>query len=38
MVGFSSKYLSGFVTEKYTISLKEGHHQSFKQAKDIAYN
>ncbi len=38
MVVFSSKYLSGFVTEKYTISLKEGHHQSFQQAKDIAYN
>tara|TARA_R110002051_G_scaffold324988_2_gene425025 strand:+ start:11976 stop:13058 length:1083 start_codon:yes stop_codon:yes gene_type:complete len=37
MVGFNSKYLSGFVTEKYTISLKEGHHQSFQEAKNIAY-
>ncbi len=35
---FSSKYLAGFVTEKYTISLKDGHHQSFKRAKEIAYN
>ena len=34
---FNSKYLAGFVTEKYTISLKEGHHQSFKKAKEIAY-
>jgi len=34
---FNSKYLSGFVTEKYTVSLKEGHHQSFQEAKDIAY-
>lgn len=38
LVGFNSKYLSGFVTEKYTISLKEGHHRSFQMAKDIAYN
>ncbi|MGB3150085.1 MAG: DNA helicase PriA [Maribacter sp.] len=38
MVVFNSKYLSGFVTEKYTISLKEGHHQSFQEAKNIAYN
>lgn len=38
MVIFNSKYLSGFVTEKYTISLKEGHHQSFQEAKNIAYN
>jgi len=35
---FNSSYLSGFVTEKYTISLKDGHHQSFQEAKDIAYN
>ncbi len=35
---FNSKYLAGFVTEKYTISLKEGHHRSFQEAKDIAYN
>ncbi len=38
LVVFNSKYLAGFVTEKYTISLKEGHHQSFQQAKHIAYN
>ncbi|MDP5229527.1 MAG: DNA helicase PriA [Cellulophaga sp.] len=38
MVVFNSKYLSGFVTEKYTISLKDGHHQSFQEAKNIAYN
>ena len=35
---FNSKYLAGFVTEKYTISLKEGHHRSFQKAKEIAYN
>ncbi|SFR37504.1 zinc finger domain-containing protein, LSD1 subclass [Robiginitalea myxolifaciens] len=33
---FHSDYLSGFVTEKYTLSLKDGHHQSFKKAKEIA--
>ena len=38
LVPFNSKYLSGFVTEKYTISLKDGHHQSFQEAKNIAYN
>lgn len=38
LVGFNSKYLSGFVTEKYTVSLKEGHHQSFQEAKHRAYN
>ena len=38
LVVFNSKYLSGFVTEKYTVSLKEGHHQSFQEAKQIAYN
>lgn len=37
LVVFNSKYLSGFVTEKYTISLKDGHHQSFQEAKEIAY-
>ncbi|MFC4095609.1 DNA helicase PriA [Euzebyella saccharophila] len=37
LVPFNSKYLSGFVTEKYTVSLKEGHHLSFQKAKDIAY-
>jgi predicted RNA-binding Zn-ribbon protein involved in translation (DUF1610 family) len=38
LVVFNSKYLAGFVTEKYTISLKDGHHQSFQKAKHIAYN
>ncbi|MEM9142356.1 MAG: DNA helicase PriA [Bacteroidota bacterium] len=38
LVSFNSKYLSGFVTEKYTVSLKQGHHQSFQEAKNIAYN
>jgi len=36
LVPFNSKYLSGFVTEKYTVSLKEGHHWSFQEAKEIA--
>lgn len=36
LVAFNSRYLSGFVTEKYTLSLKEGHHRSFQQAKQIA--
>ncbi|PKA98084.1 hypothetical protein B0O79_1764 [Flavobacteriaceae bacterium MAR_2009_75] len=36
LVPFNSKYLSGFVTEKYTVSLKEGHHSSFQKAKEIA--
>ena len=38
LVVFNSKYLSGFVTEKYTVSLKEGHHQSFQEAKQIAHS
>ena len=38
MQPFSSKYLSGFVTEKYTISLKEGHKNSFAKVKAIAYS
>lgn len=38
LVPFNSKYLSGFITEKYTIPLKEGHHKSFQRAKDIAYS
>lgn len=38
MVVFNSKYLSGFVTEKYSVSLKERHHKSFQEAKNIAYN
>lgn len=37
LVVYNEKYLSGFVTEKYTVSLKEGHHQSFKKAKQIVY-
>jgi len=35
---FNKKYLAGFVTEKYTISLKDGHQQSYKEAKNIAYH
>ncbi len=38
LVPFNSNYLAGFVTEKYTISLKDGHHLSFQKAKNIAYN
>ena len=38
LVPFSHDYLSGFVTEKYTISLKDGHHSSFQKAKEIAYD
>lgn len=37
LVPFNSKYLAGFVTEKYTIPLKEGHRSSFQKAKSIAY-
>ena len=37
LVAFNSKYLSGFVTEKYTVSLKDGHHQSFQKAKEIGH-
>jgi len=33
---FDSDYLSGFITEKYTISLKDGHLDSEKQARVIA--
>ena len=33
---FNSGFLSGFVTEKYTIPLKEGHDSSKEVAKDIA--
>lgn len=33
---FNTDYLSGFITEKYTVSLKDGHHQSFREAKKIA--
>ncbi len=35
---FSSNYLSGFVTEKYTISLQDGHIESNKEARQIAEN
>ncbi|MDO6491174.1 MAG: DNA helicase PriA [Cellulophaga sp.] len=35
---YNSGFLAGFVTEKYTISLKDGHHQSFTKAKEIAHN
>ena len=38
LVPFNSNYLPGFVTEKYTVSLKEGHRWSFQQAKEIAHN
>ncbi|PCE62922.1 DNA helicase PriA [Sediminicola luteus] len=38
LVGYDTKYLSGFVTEKYTVSLKEGHKRSFAQVKSIAHN
>lgn len=38
LVVFNSKYLSGFVTEEYIVSLKEGHHQSFQEVKEIVYN
>jgi len=33
---FSSGFLSGFVTEKYTVPLKQGHEQSEKVAEQIA--
>lgn len=35
---FDNKYLAGYVTEKYTISLKEGHIQANDKAKQIARN
>ncbi|NER14382.1 DNA helicase PriA [Leptobacterium flavescens] len=38
LIPFNQKYLAGFITEKYTISLKDGHHLSFQKAKDIAHN
>ena len=38
LASFNSKYLAGFVTEKYTIPLKEGHRRSFQEAKSIAHN
>ena len=33
---FDSSYLAGFVTEKYTIPLQEGHIESNKEARKIA--
>ena len=33
---FDSSYLAGFVTEKYTISLKDGHLDATKEAERIA--
>ncbi len=33
---FDSSFLSGFITEKYTISLKDGHLESEKEARKIA--
>ncbi|MGV6829111.1 MAG: DNA helicase PriA [Flavobacteriales bacterium] len=33
---FDSSYLSGFITEKYTIPLKEGHLESKKEVREIA--
>lgn len=33
---FDSNFLSGFITEKYTIPLKDGHFSATKQAKQIA--
>lgn len=37
LVPFNSKYLAGFITEKYTISLKEGHLASNVKAREIAH-
>lgn len=34
---FKSEYLSGFITEKYTIPLKDGHLKSVKEAEKIAH-
>lgn len=36
LVAFNTSFLAGFVTEKYTISLKNGHLSSTKEAKEIA--
>ena len=36
MQPFDSSYLSGFVTEKYTITLKSGHLEAQKEAYEIA--
>lgn len=37
LTAFDSSYLAGFITEKYTIPLKEGHIESNKEAKRIAH-
>jgi len=37
MVPFNQQYLAGFVTEKYTVSLKDGHHESFQRVKNTAH-
>jgi len=36
LVPFNTSFLAGFVTEKYTIPLKDGHLSSTKEAKEIA--
>lgn len=35
---FNTKYLAGYVTEKYTIPLKDGHLEATKEAEQIARN
>lgn len=35
---FNSKYLAGFITEKYTLPLKDGHLKSKKEAEKIAHH
>lgn len=37
LTAFDSSYLAGFVTEKYTIALKDGHIASNKEAERIAH-
>lgn len=37
-VPFHTDYLSGYITEKYTVSLDEGHEKSKDKAEDIAYS
>ncbi|WP_088339841.1 DNA helicase PriA [Robiginitalea sediminis] len=34
---FQTDYLAGYTTEKYTLSLKDGHQQSFAKAREIAH-
>lgn len=38
MKNFDTKYLAGYVTEKYTIPLKDGHLVANKEAEKIAQN